>query len=120
MEIEKIEPPKVYAPWNVMFWEPESQNLIRLKKDGSKEAATLLTKSRNFLEASCIKLVEKNKWECLPLPGYNKTTYKIELRDDGYFCNCQGYNTKLKKGEEPTCSHIIAIKQFMFMRGNNI
>jgi len=110
-----IEKPVSFNPNNVMFWEPESQELISLKKDGSKQAGTLLNKAHRFLEEGCIQRIGNNQWVCHPIKGYNKTIYRIEL-NTSFNCNCQGYQSKLRKGEKPICSHIIAVKQFEFMQ----
>ena len=107
--IEKIEPPKEFKPQNVMYWEPKSQTLLRQKKDGNIEAATLLTKAQTFLENNCIQLAGADKFICKPIEGYNKTTYQINDVIGEYRCNCQGYN---KNG---FCSHVLAVKQFVFI-----
>ena len=105
MKPYKIEPPKEFKPWNVMYWEPKSQELLKQKQDGKTEVATLLNKARDFLENDCIQLAGANKFICKPIAGYNKTTYTIN--DDK--CNCQGY---AKNG---FCSHCLAVCQFIYM-----
>jgi hypothetical protein len=61
-------------------------------------------KIRKFLENGCIKKEDDNTYVCLPLLGYNISTYTIKRRPDGRFsCNCQGYN---KRGD---CSHVQAV-----------
>jgi len=105
----KIESPSEYAPWNVMYWEPDSQKLVRQKQDGSKEAATLLHKAQIFIEKECIDQTDAG-WICKPLSGYNKTTYKI---NSDFKCNCQGFN------KNNYCSHVLAVKQFIFLRSKN-
>jgi hypothetical protein len=110
------EPPKEFNYKNVIYWEPESRRLVRLSKLGDKQVATLLHKAQLFLELECIKKSGPNEYLCLPIKGYNKTTYKIEFKDNEWICNCQGYNSKLKSGEYANCSHIIAVKQWRFIK----
>lgn len=105
-----IEPPRVYTPKNVCYWEPESKQLVQYKKDGSKEAATLLKKAEIILENDCVE-PRGTAFAIKPIKGYNKTTYLIEENE----CNCQGFQTKLKNGEKPNCSHLIALKQWRFI-----
>ena len=115
----QIEPPEEFTYRNVMYWEPDSMELIKLKKDGSKQAATLLTKAEDFLLNDCI--VRTNiGWDCLPIEGYNSTTYHIFIDQYSNFaCNCQGFVSKVKNGEKGICSHIVAVKQFNFMEIHN-
>ena len=111
-----VENPREIHYWNVMFWEPESQELIRLKKNGDKMAATMLTKAETFLMNKCIQKTSDG-FLCKPLEGYNKTTYSIKVNP--FSCNCQGFCSKVKKGEPGNCSHILAVKQFIFIEGYN-
>lgn len=110
-----IEAPGVYTYHNVMYWEPKSRELLELKKDGSKTAATILTKSKKFLELNCIKQNCAREYICEPIKGYNKTTYNISISPDGeYSCDCQGFeNSKF-------CSHCLAVKQFIFINGEKL
>jgi hypothetical protein len=111
-ERTQISPPQVFDYRNVCFWEPESRRLIKLKQDGSKEAATLLSKAKKFLENNCIKRISQQKWHCLPLEGYNSTTYLISFIDS-WDCNCQGFSNN------QNCSHILAVKQYEYMEKQN-
>lgn len=113
-EIIKIEKPDVFTYKNVIYWEPESQQLLRLKRDGSKEAGTLLKKAQDFLVFECIE--EKDDgFICKPIKGYNTKTYNIINNQ----CNCQGFSTKLKNGEKPMCSHTLAVKLYLYVRRKN-
>lgn len=115
----KREPPTKIYPHNVMYWEPHSMELIRIKKDGSKEAGSILKKAKILLEEDCIKKVDRNEWKILPVEGYNKTTYKVVFNGRDLTCNCQGYNSKLKRGDKGICSHTIGVEQFEYMEGFN-
>lgn len=119
---ETMEPPKKYTPNNVCYWETTSKDLITEDK-----GKPMLTKARKFLENDCIRGVGETltTWECLPLPNYNKTTYRISLTKTGFVCNCQGFNKKLKDYDslssdvKPICSHILAVKQLNFINKHN-
>lgn len=81
-------------------------------------------KSLKFLKHGCIKYEkEKQAFLCLPLEGYNSTTYEmVRSKEFGFECDCQGFQTKLKKfkegsGIKPTCSHIGALYEY-FARSN--
>lgn len=62
-----------------------------------------------FLENNCIERVD-NHWICKPIEGYNTRTHTIEDNDGHYSCSCQGYQSKLRKGLIPICSHIMAVR----------
>lgn len=121
-EIITFEPPREYAPSNIAFWEPISKEL---KQEGSKQSTTLISKAKKFLENNCVRQLSATKWECLPIFRYNKTTYKIRLTIDGWECNCQGFNKKLREFQEghsdiqPICSHILAVIQNKFIEEKN-
>lgn len=52
-----------------------------------------------------------SQWTLDPLPTYNKTTYTIKNDKGVWYCNCQGFQSKLKKGiTNPECSHIQIVK----------
>lgn len=66
-----------------------------------------------FLEHHCIQYdQEKKVYYCLPIEGYNKTTYTIRKKDGELVCDCQYCQTKLRKGEDAMCSHIGALYEF--------
>lgn len=109
--IAEIQPPTKFTYRNVMFWCPESRELVRLKKDGDKTAATLLTKAQKFLEFKCVK-ENLNGWAIMPIEGYNKTTHYINMSME---CNCQGFNKKKKDEGKGYCSHCLAVEMFKFM-----
>ncbi len=107
---EKIEPPQKIDFHRVIYWEPTSQQLLSQKEDGDTESATLLTKSKKFLEFDCIQDAGNGKFKILPIAGYKKTAYLIEDTDSGFKCNCQGFNSN------KFCSHVLAVTQFIFIR----
>jgi hypothetical protein len=107
MLAETYEPPREITFRNVMFWEPESKELLRLKNSGVKEVSTILTKAEDFLRNDCIVEIGFGEFICKPIKGYNKTTYKIKNGE----CNCQGFARGLG-----FCSHTIAVKQFKFIK----
>ena len=125
--MELIEPnvtyerPKEFNPNNVCFWEKTSKELKVARKNGDKQAGVFLTKAKMFLENECIQRVNETNWICKPIKKYNHSTYKIRITEQGFECNCHGFNSKLKdytNGDsniKPTCSHIIAVKQFCFI-----
>lgn len=124
VEIETFEPPVEYNEDNVVYWHKESKELRTASKSGDKKAGTLLTKAKEFLFNDCIKQENGTTWLCLPIPDYNKSTYNIRLTSEGWDCNCQGFNKKqsdFKDGNsniKPICSHILAVKQFMFIEND--
>ena len=66
-----------------------------------------------FLEHGCIRYDDKEKvYHCLPIEGYNKTIYTIKKEGGELVCDCQYCTTKIKKGEDPMCSHIGALYEF--------
>lgn len=75
----------------------------------------ILTKSqqykiRKLVEHKCIKRTGPDTWLCLPIQGYNSTTYKITRDVAGIHCNCQFYvmNSSITGGTKD-CAHIGAM-----------
>jgi hypothetical protein len=75
-------------------WDAESKTLL-----GSQKA-----KAREFNRLELIKYAGNGKFHCLPVKGYNKTTYTLEKRNGEWTCSCQWY---CKQGL--VCSHIQAL-----------
>jgi hypothetical protein len=49
-------------------------------------------KVRKLLDLGCIKKINQDEYICLPILGYNSTTYRLTRRADGSFqCQCQGF-----------------------------
>ena len=94
-----------------------------IKWDASKKIlkGSMYDKAWKFVNLGLIKETERIEdavnYDILPILGYNSTVYHVEYTllsnyEMGYTCNCQGFNTKLRKGEEAICSHIIAVRIF--------
>ncbi|RJO64187.1 MAG: hypothetical protein C4540_04725 [Candidatus Omnitrophota bacterium] len=68
--------------------------------------------TKAFMNQKVKKLIELNKisrvtdgiYQCLPIPGYNISTYTIKEYFGKLLCNCQAG----RKGRE--CSHIQAVR----------
>lgn len=108
-EIETYSQPENWNANNVVYWEETSKEL---RAEGMHGA--LLAKAKKFLENDCIKEIPFG-WACLPIEGYNKTSYEIKPGKQGFTCNCQGFKTRIDKGEKRICSHILAVKQLMYI-----
>lgn len=61
-------------------------------------------KVRKLLELGKISKVTDGIYQCLPIPGYNITTYTIKEHFGQLICNCQ----MGRKGRE--CSHVRAVR----------
>ena len=61
-------------------------------------------KVKKILACGCLKRMHSDFWQCLPIKGYNVTTYDLKRGLNGRFsCTCQGY---YKRG---SCSHLQAL-----------
>ena len=109
--ITEINPPEKFEAWNVMFWEPESKRLLQMKKEGDKNAAKLLKEARKIIEEECIKTIGYSKWRIYPTSGHLEIVYLVTNGHE-WTCNCKNYY------KNSNCAHIIAVKQFLFMRRN--
>ena len=98
----KFEPPEQLTQKNIIYWSPEAKSL------NVPKGKARLTKAKKFLSLSCIKLDGEN-FTCVPIPGYNKTTYNGTLTE----CNCQFFQTT-----NQTCSHILAATMFKEIQEN--
>lgn len=56
-------------------------------------------KVRKIIELNRLVKQAEDRWHCIPIPGYNSTTYVITRGANGWICNCQGFSKK------NTCSH---------------
>jgi len=61
-------------------------------------------KVKKLLELGKISRVTYGVYQCLPIPGYNITTYTIKEHFGQLICNCQ----MGRKGRE--CSHVRAVR----------
>tara|TARA_Y100000310_G_scaffold15342_1_gene15406 strand:+ start:5725 stop:6126 length:402 start_codon:yes stop_codon:yes gene_type:complete len=120
-----FEPPRKVTPNTVMYWEETSKALKGMQDEGDKKARPLLVKAKKFLISNCIQQQSLTSWICKSIKDYNKTDHQVRSIEKGFECDCQGYNQKLKDLEEgrsdvkPICSHILAVKQFIFIENYN-
>lgn len=74
---------------------------------GTKKLTQPLSyKVRRILELGLIARITDGVYQCLPIPGYNITTYTIKEQMGRLICNCQAG----RKGRE--CSHSQAVRIF--------
>jgi len=110
---QTYEEPEELTPNNVVYYSNTYKELRALDDKKWKTYAILL-KAKRFLREGCIEYSKEKKcYLCLPIKGYNKTTYEIKsLKDRQFECNCQFYQRVVKKQNIPglICSHICALK----------
>ena len=113
MEIQKYKEPQELTPHTVIKWSNTYKQLEILDKSGSFKTYSIRAKARRFIENGCITYnKEKKCYECLPIKGYNKTTYEMRsLGNQQFDCNCQFYQRVVmrQKIEGLICSHICAL-----------
>lgn len=61
-------------------------------------------KVKKLLDLGKVSKVTDGIYQCLPIPGYNITTYTIREHFGSLLCNCQAG----RKGRE--CSHVKAVR----------
>jgi len=61
-------------------------------------------KIKKLLELGLVRKITDGLYQCLPIPGYNITTYTIRELMGRLACNCQ----RGRKGLE--CSHVRAVR----------
>lgn len=106
-EIIKEEPPQELNSKNIVYWSTHYKSLV---VEGGEKA--IGAKAVKFVENNCIDYHKdefdpsKSHYYCLPIPGYNKTTYHIKwIKENKEFeCDCQ-YNQTTKR----MCSHILGL-----------
>lgn len=62
-------------------------------------------KARRLVREHKVVAICPNRYNVLPIEGYNKTTYEVNVGPDGESCTCQYNTTKGKR-----CSHIMAVR----------
>lgn len=99
---EVMTPPVTLTPNRLAYWSTTHKQVVTL--DGGK---AMVTKAKKLVDMNLVKPVSDNKWDILPIKGYNSTTYRVTKAQfaDSYECNCQGYS---KYGDR--CSHTVAVK----------
>jgi len=80
--------------------------VTRILKKTQKE------KALKFLENDCVEEVKNGVFKVLPIEGYNKTTYMVNIFERD--CNCQhATNQKNINVINISCSHIYAVIQYL-------
>lgn len=119
--IQTYDNPLNYTPTNVIYWESTSNELRLAGRFGK----ALLNKARKFLINNCIEEINGTNWICKPIKDCNKTEYYVISTERGFTCDCQGFKKKQKDYDEgksseiPICPHIVAVKQFCFIKEKN-
>ena len=91
----------------------EHKDLPRWDVELGTMKGTVLAKARKLNKFKCIVHLGVGIYDIKPIPGYNKTTYRVNLMPES--CNCQ-YN---KKGKGKTCAHIMAVHLYKKLRSEN-
>ena len=104
--IETYERPRKLTPKNIIYWNPECRELKNVENGSAR-----ITKAKRFIKENCI-ILDGNNFKCLPIQGYNKTTYSGSLTPSD--CNCQFFN---KTGK--ICSHILSAKMLKQIQDND-
>lgn len=77
-------------------------------------------KAKKFLKHNCIKYIGHSTFVCNPIEGYNTRSYTLKRVNNKWTCNCQFFVRMSLRGEDPICSHIMALflafKSGRFMR----
>ncbi len=110
--ITRMEPPRELTPKTVIYWSEHYKELVMK----GKETFTLRDKAVKFLEnGSIVYDIENKQYLCLPIKGYNSSTYRLKYDEKikDFSCSCQGFMTKLRHGEYPDCCHRIALYLFL-------
>lgn len=76
-------------------------------------------KARKFIEHECLQWDPDRKcFICLPIPGYNSTTYSLFHTKDSFQCDCQAFVKKYKESGHGFCSHVLALLIFLKRKEN--
>ena len=67
---------------------------------------SVYAKARKLNKLKCVEQIAVAVYDVKPIPGYNKTTYRVDLMPES--CNCQAN----KNGTGKTCSHIMSVHLF--------
>jgi len=73
-----------------------------------------------LLEHNCIhKLNGYDRFLIEPLKGYNISQYTVNRLHEYFICNCQGWQSKLNRGQKPYCAHTIAVRIYLKQQERN-
>ena len=112
-------PPIRLTSDNVIYWSEHYKQL-----ENVKEGNAIRTKARAFIspENNCIQWDKDQKcFICLPIKGYNKTTYRMnKLKNGSFDCSCQFYNKVSQFWEQPICSHTLALYLYLKLKRWNL
>ena len=113
---ERMTPPIRLTEDNVIYWSEHYKQL-----EGIKEGTAIRTKARAFLHNNSIQWDKDQKcFICLPIKGYNHTTYRMFKKGENFDCSCQFYNKVSKDWEKPICSHILALYLYLKLKKWNM
>ena len=94
----------------------EKSRVMYYDHEERKLTASMWEKAIKFVEYGLVE-PKGSYWLVKPIAGYNTRTYTVMRGPMGLECNCQGFQTKLKKfnrgeGPKPSCSHCLAVEIF--------
>ena len=93
----------------IQYWDSTEEKLAHSQS----------TKIRRLLDGKHIDEQSDGTFIILPIADYNSTLYRVSMNGDVH-CNCQGFASRVKKGEIPVCSHILAVKNHIMRKKANI
>jgi len=105
---------------DVCFWDHWTKEL----------KGSIISKAKKFYKLKLVSYVGDNTWIVEPIKDYNTRTYEVTNKKDdedirSFECNCQGFQSKLRKfklrqsDEEAYCSHTVAVKMFAGNEAHN-
>ena len=89
---------------------------------GDKTALAMHRKASKLIELGLVNYKANGVFQVSPIPGYNTRTYQLEPTgkpgavSDKFSCNCQGWQSKVKRGGKPGCSHTLALSYYFKTR----
>jgi len=123
IQVVKEEKPKELNYKNVVYWSEHYKRLVGMEGVKEKTAHAIQVKAKLFLKNKSIQYdpnesgydsyssnFDGHRFICLPIKGYNSTTYRLWIKKDGSGeCSCQFNQTN-----SIDCSHLIAL--FMWLK----
>ncbi len=113
---KKLPHPWELDPKSVCYYSHTLKSFV--DEYGEKTAKAMQTKAEKLLDLGLISYKANGIFKVSPIEGYNTRTYLLtptgqgESVSDKFSCNCQGYQTKIRKGERPGCSHTLALAMY--------